>query len=129
MPGTSCATCALELPDDLPGQKPPCPKCGSTKRSHSADVSEGIGLHNGLRLKALKPELPSAKKLRFDTYVGVEKSHKHGRLVRVERTIDKDNDRYIERVVDLQTGELLHECDEPLSQHINHGTAKGRSGP
>lgn len=62
-------------------------------------------------------------------YSGIEHSQKHGKLVRVHRTIDKDNDRYTEKVIDIQTGEVLHECDEPLSKHINHGTAKNRGEP
>jgi len=125
--GTSCANCKKPLPDDLPDQpRAPCPHCGSTSRSYTESLVDGIVAHDGHRAKVKRPSLPSAKKLRADTYSGVEHSHKHGKLVRVHRTIDKDNDRYTERVIDIQTGEILHECDEPLSKHINHGTAKHR---
>lgn len=130
MPETSCAKCKAALPDDLPGQeRAPCPKCGSTVRSYLETLTDGLVFHDGHRAKARNPALPSKKKLRFDTYSGVEPSHKYGKLVRVERTFDKDNDRYIERVIDLQTNEVLHECDEPLSEHINHGTAKNKGEP
>lgn len=130
MSSTSCANCRVALPDDLPGQaRSPCPDCGSTSRSYLGSLSDGIVFHDGHRTKVKRPSLPSAKKLRADTYSGVEHSHKHGKLVRVHRTIDKDNDRYVEKVTDLHTGEILHECDEPLSEHINHGTAKYRREP
>jgi hypothetical protein len=130
MSGTSCANCKNELPDDLPGQtRAPCPNCGSIARTYLDSLTDGIAAHDGHRAKAKRPSLPSAKKLRFDTYSGVEHSHKFGKLVRVHRTIDKDNDRYMEKVIDMQTGEILHECDEPLSQHTNHGTAKPRGEP
>jgi hypothetical protein len=89
-------------------------------------LTDSISLHDGHRVKAKNSALPSNKKLRFDTYSGIEPSHKFGKLVRVHRTIDRDNNRYIEKVIDLQSGEVLHECDEPLSDHINRGTAKHR---
>jgi len=98
-------------------------------RSYTVTITDGIVFYDGHRARAKNPVLPSAKKLRFDTYSGVEHSHKYGKLVRVHRTIDKDKDWYSEQVVDLQTGEILHECNEPLSQHVGHGTAKPRSEP
>lgn len=43
--------------------------------------------------------------------------------------IDRENDRYFERVVDPETGKVLRICEEPLSQHQGHGTAnKDSSG-
>ena len=125
MSGTLCANCNSNLPDDVPGQaRVPCPDCGSTARAFHEVLTDSIIAYDGHRAKAKRPSLPSAKKLRFDTYSGIEHSHKYGKLVRVHRTIDKDNDRYVEKVIDLQTDEILHECDEALSKHINHGTAK-----
>ena len=47
-----------------------------------------------------------------------------GRMVKVERTIDKDSDSYHEKVTDPATGTVLNECKERLSDHINHGSAK-----
>jgi hypothetical protein len=47
-----------------------------------------------------------------------------GRMAKHDRLIDRDNDNYEERVVDLETGEVLHECKEPLSEHQGHGSAK-----
>ena len=118
------------LPEDVAGQpRVPCASCGSTSRSYGELVSERIAAHDGHRAKVKRPSLPSAKKLRADTYSGVEHSHKYGKLVRVNRTIDKDNDRYIETVIDMQTQEILHKCDEPLSEHVNHGSVKNRSEP
>ena len=40
--------------------------------------------------------------------------------------IDRDNDRYVERIVDSKTAAVIHECKEPLSRHRGHGTAKRR---
>lgn len=39
-------------------------------------------------------------------------------------TVDRENDRYSERVVDPTDGDVLHECGEPLSDDLGHGSAK-----
>jgi hypothetical protein len=46
------------------------------------------------------------------------------KFVHRERVIDRENDRYFERVTDYETGETIHEVEEPLSQHTGHGNAK-----
>lgn len=126
----SCVDCHTELPDAVPGTaNEPCPHCGSTVRSYAMKLSDDVNFQDGHRAKGKNPALPSAKKLRFDTYSGIEHSHKYGKLVRVVRTIDKDNDLYREQVIDLETAEVLHECQEPLSKHVGHGTAKSRCEP
>ena len=35
-----------------------------------------------------------------------------------------DGDRYVEEVIDPKTGQMIHYCDEPLSKHTGHGSAK-----
>ena len=40
------------------------------------------------------------------------------------RTIDKDKDQYSEIVTEPETGEVIHRCEEPLSKHRGHGSAK-----
>ena len=47
-----------------------------------------------------------------------------GKYMQKERLIDHDNDRYREKVVDPETGKTIHKCDEALSEHRNHGSAK-----
>ncbi len=130
MSDTCCATCQAELPEDVPGTDwTPCPRCGSTVRSYSVTLTDPIELHDGHRAKAKNTTLRSDKKLRLDTYSGVEKSHKYGKFVRVHRAVDKDKDWYSEKVIDLKTGEILYECEEPLSKHTGHGAAKPKSKP
>lgn len=36
---------------------------------------------------------------------------------------------YSEKVTDTETGEVIHECNEPLDQHQGHGAAKSKSPP
>jgi hypothetical protein len=41
-----------------------------------------------------------------------------------EETEDRKNNRYTETVIDPDTGEIIHQADEPLSDHLGHGSAK-----
>ena len=40
--------------------------------------------------------------------------------------IDRENDLYKEVVTDPDTGKIIHQCEEPLSEHVGHGSAKHR---
>jgi hypothetical protein len=41
-----------------------------------------------------------------------------------EDTFNKRDDRRYEHVEDLETGEVLHHCDHPLTEHRGHGSDK-----
>jgi hypothetical protein len=49
-----------------------------------------------------------------------------GKWVRLDRIVDREQNRYTERVMDPKTGKVLRECDHPLTDHQGHGAAKGR---
>ncbi len=57
---------------------------------------------------------------------GTVYSRKHKKWVRREFQVDRERNRYTEFLLDFETGEILHRCDEPLDQHRGHGTAKLR---
>lgn len=40
------------------------------------------------------------------------------------RMIDKENNRYVEKVSYTDTGTIIRDCDEKLSEHRGHGSAK-----
>jgi len=78
----------------------------------------------GIQLKHRNPN--SANRFRVEEITGQSWSYDKGDWVELYRLIDKDNDRYIKRVVDEDTGEVIYECDEPLSDHQGRGSAKER---
>jgi hypothetical protein len=41
--------------------------------------------------------------------------------------IDRDNDHYSETVVDPNTNEVIHKCEEPLRDHQGRGSAKRKN--
>lgn len=54
-------------------------------------------------------------------------SYSREKHVHKQRVIDRDNDHYFEKVTDYETGEVIHHCEEPLSQHQGHGDAKRKN--
>jgi hypothetical protein len=47
-----------------------------------------------------------------------------GRLMSVHRDIDRDQNIYEERVVDLQEGVVVRDVKERLTDHVGRGSAK-----
>lgn len=125
---TFCADCQspLNTSEDTPERRAPCPKCGSTRQSHdlSADL-EGSGARIGMGIKA---KHLGQKKPHVELKIGPSHSHKLNKPVEHERLIDRANDRYFEKITDYELGEVIHHCEEPLSQHQGHGNAKPKKG-
>lgn len=84
-------------------------------------ISESITIRSEI---ALKHKRPGVKKPLSEQKHGDSLSTKLGRWMRRSRVVDRENDRYTETVVDPKTGEMVHHCDEPLSEHRGHGSAK-----
>jgi hypothetical protein len=62
--------------------------------------------------------------------VGIVPQRGHpGKFALVEKFMKRVGfgDWYSEKVRDQETGELIHQCEEPLSEHQRHGS--DRSGP
>ena len=64
------------------------------------------------------------KKPKTDFRLEPSMSHRLQKPVEHFRLINRADDKYTERVRDYETGQVLHEVEEPLSQHTGHGSAK-----
>jgi len=42
----------------------------------------------------------------------------------VELAVDRIRNRYYERIIDKESGEVVREVDEPLADHVGRGSAK-----
>ena len=78
----------------------------------------------GFRYKHKNPKLSGRKKILSEGFNSYSFSHDIGKLVNHQRLIDRQNDKYIEIVKDENTDQLLHHCNEKLSEHQGHGSAK-----
>ena len=117
-----CGDCGAPLKDALPSDDPtqrkPCASCGSTKRKDHVFNVGSVTPRGGLDMKAKRP---GEKRPHIEGKVIPDHSRSRDKPVHREQIIDRDNDRYFERVTDYESGEVIHECEEPLSQHLGHG--------
>lgn len=78
----------------------------------------------GIRYKHKNPKLSGRRKILSEGFNSYSFSYDIGKLVNHQRLIDRQNDKYIEIVKDEGTNHLLHYCNEKLSDHRGHGSAK-----
>jgi hypothetical protein len=123
---SKCADCGAPIDDEAnaPDMHRPCIVCGSTKRVHSVSIMETLVARNGYCLKAKRPDQrkPYVEDLSMPDY-----SLSLGKHVHRQRVIDRDTDHYFEKITDCETGEVIHHCEEPLSQHQGYGDAKRKN--
>lgn len=122
-----CADCTAEVDarGDTPEQHMPCEKCGSTKRNHHISILESVVARDGIGVKAKRA---GEKRPYIEDLAGPDHSRSREKFVHRERVIDRDNDRYFEKITDYDSGEVIHHCEEPLSRHQGHGNAKPKKG-
>ncbi|RDV26276.1 hypothetical protein [Lysinibacillus capsici] len=118
----TCNKCGEHLnKDDVFADFKNCFKCGSDDIEYRIGISDKIGFHETLKGKS---KVPGKKKPRTEFIAGEEYSVRGEKWVEKQRYINRDEDIYYERVKDPDTGEVLHECSEPLTKHTGHGSAK-----
>lgn len=98
-----------------------CPACGSKLRLYKKHVHVTSDVRACVAGKDFEP---GRKRHPFQEFkAGDSLFRKTGIWNKLERLIDRRNNRYHERITD-QDGNLIHECDEPLDEHWGHGSAK-----
>ncbi len=129
-----CAKCRVEIdePPSLPASdRKPCPKCGSTGRYLEIFCQDELKLEDHLsrRFKHKDPSLTGKEKIRLDEIIGEELNQGTGKFVQKEWWIDRDRTPpwYYEKITDLETGDVIRFCSEPLDEHINRGSARNKS--
>jgi hypothetical protein len=120
----ACGSCGRPI-DESPGAPPenrvPCPDCGSLARRVDIRVEDTITIHDSLAIKVKRGG--KGKPVRTGKY-GDSLHTLTGRWMHREMTVDRENDRYTERIVDPESGEVIRDVDERLSDHRGHGDAK-----
>jgi hypothetical protein len=99
--------------------------CGSTAREFTVAVGETLDARDWLRARGYQEGVSRRKGLLFDarSFPDVVRSRGGVRAQR-DMTMDKARDRYTEAVTILDTGEVIHHHEEPLSRHTGLGAAK-----
>jgi len=124
-PTVECGDCGalVSIQGDTPEHRIPCGACGSVKRKYSLTISTTVAVRPGMGAKAKR----AGEKRPFIENVAVpDYSRDRGKAVHKDRVIDRDNDRYCEKITDYESGDVIHQCEEPLSEHQRHGSAKSK---
>jgi len=86
--------------------------------------SSRLRIFTGVSYKHKDPKKTGKCKVLVEVYHRYETFRRLQILVHHERHINRANNHYFELVDNPDTGEIYHRCDEPLSDHRNHGSAK-----
>jgi predicted nucleic acid-binding Zn-ribbon protein len=114
-----CGSCGQAFDTDELLQS--CLACGGATRTFDVIVSASVTVNAGLAFKHFG--LGRRKPL-TQGFARREWSNKASGYVDRELRIDRQNDQYREVVKDCQTGTELHRCEEKLTEHVGHGSAK-----
>lgn len=124
-----CANCGGGLSftaDTSCERREPCPKCGSRTRKYSVAAHAtaiGVASVRGVHRASTRRTRGHRSRL-TEFFSGSDLSRRLGKLVQLDRFVDRWNDWYREVVRDQDTGEEIHRCEEPLSRHWGRGSAK-----
>lgn len=118
-PDIRCANCDADL--SAGSDEPPCPYCGSEGRNIFVHVQEGVQVHESVAGKVRRKGASGRRAQEFKS--GDDFKHSTEEWVRLERRINREDDRYYEKIPD-KNGNVIREVDEPLSQHRGRGAAK-----
>lgn len=102
-----------------------CPFCHSPNFTVTATIKEKMQIsEKAVKYEGKAPNRTGKKKVRVEW--GVERKSslltKSG-FATVERLINRESDKYFEKVTD-EEGNVIHHCDEKLTDHFGHGSAK-----
>jgi hypothetical protein len=126
--GLKCGKCGASL-SESPWQLPRtvCSQCGSTSRHFDRTVDEAIPkprMSSRMRIKRADRSTMSIE------IISGEDLHRHsGRWNDKLRVIDRENNQYKEKITDPDTGRTIHDVEEPLTKHRDHGSAKKLKAP
>ena len=90
----------------------------------SSTIAEEIKVHEFVEVRVKDPRFSSKRNPRVKFKGGASYWRDGKRWMLREMRVDKAQDQYREVVSDPETGEIIRECEEPLSKHRGHGDDK-----
>ena len=124
-----CGGCGrqLEEPSTPAGKRIACPDCGSQSRKFGVEFASVAEVEASVKGKARSGEAckPGGRPWLW-TMSGPSWSHDRQKWMHREKTENRRDNQYTEVVWDPDTGEIIHECEEPLRDHQGHGSARPR---
>ena len=118
-----CSDCneAIDTINDTTDYRTPCLSCGGKSLTVLKSLDDSVTTQSGIRAIGY-----AASKTKWFLKLMSEPSFTHflGKWSHRLKIENKRLDEYVELVNNPETGEVLHECREPLSQHRGHGSTK-----
>jgi hypothetical protein len=100
-----------------------CPNCNSNKKFISLELNEiQLEIFDTISGKKENPNLNSKNRMLEKFYDGYDQSS-NGDLAYKKQIISREKDYYFEEVKNNQ-GKIIRQCEEPLTNHTNRGSAK-----
>lgn len=128
-----CSNCDYSFgpQNDSMDPKAPCPQCGEIKKTVKINLGyDEYNLSENIKenLRILKGPVNKSLKKHFvqEIKTGDDFFHKEQKWVQKERVIDRENDHYLEKIIDPETGEIIHHISGSLREHQDHGSAKSK---
>ena len=91
--------------------------CGHAK--HQLEFGDKLEMHGSM---AYEVKSKGRGKSHVEGKTGEEFFRKAKKWVQKIRLIDREKNYYKELVTDPETGQIIHECEEPLTAHKGHGS-------
>ncbi|OGN86981.1 MAG: hypothetical protein A2158_02275 [Chloroflexi bacterium RBG_13_46_14] len=118
-----CRQCGKSFTKELVSdQSQPCPNCDSVDWCICVMETLEIPMP-GIKLKGKMKETDQ-KRPTIEFEGGHDLYRESGKWNKKKRLIDRKEDKYEEIITDSQTGEVIHHCEEKLTEHQGHGSAK-----
>lgn len=129
-PIPSCADCGKKLTENHiapDATRPPCPNCGSFKQKYHLGFNAVATVQASMKAVGKSGDTRlNAKQRRFvEIKAGADFHRKIGKWSNIEQVVDRRNNLYIKKIVDEETGDVLRDNKEKLSDHQGFGDAKG----
>ena len=122
-----CKDCGAQIDDEALGAQQgghPCTICGSKQRYIDESLDEEVVMSAEVHTKGYAGGVSRKKGLKFESKDGDSMSTEQGRFMKRNQLVDRQNNRYVKKVIDPVTGEVIRDVDEPLSDHTDRGAAK-----
>jgi predicted nucleic-acid-binding Zn-ribbon protein len=133
MEPATCAKCELEYAPYFRAferffWRRPCPDCKATSRRYTDQIADTAKFYEESCGKIKNNSYRSKQKIRGWFFFGQQWSVGLGKFVQKSVSADKYTDTYSEKITDIESGKVIHECHESLRNHQGHGFAKFKEG-
>ncbi len=120
-----CGKCGITLDGashEVDGKRQPCASCGASVRRFNVEITASIKLHDSLKFK----HKDAGRNMLAEGFSGDDLHYSSGKWMQKERLVDHKHNIYRERILNPETGDVVHFCEEPLSEHRGHGSDKAK---